>query len=335
MQIVEAGREEIERLLRLAHAVRGGGMTLADDVAFNLAQIESPWGRRNLRVLIGRGGRGEILGSLKLYALRAALGGRELRAAGVGALFTPVETGGRGHAARLVESALERARADGCALALAVSETGTAPYEPLGFKALPATEAACVVRMPAPWPKEPAWVAARDPFAVVEGLRPGRLSDLDALVSIHDATIAGQRLRLLRDRAAWDQALLKIDPGRRLGKDGEDLFRVVERAGRVIAYLFLEGSPGSLRWREHGALPGADDALVALFWSALARARRDGTERIEGWFLPTAVTDGPLYPVARRARATPAVMALALDPALKLPRFAREDECRFWDLDGF
>jgi predicted N-acetyltransferase YhbS len=334
VRVGEAGREEIKQVLRLTHAVRGGGMDLADYVAFNLAQIESPWGRRNLRVLIARGGRGEILASAGFYALRAALDGRELRAAGVGALFTPAEAGDRGHAARLVESALERARAEGCALAIAVSETGPALYEPFGFKALPATEAACVVRMPAPWPKEPAWVEAGDPFAVVEGLRLGRLSDLDALVSIHDATTAGQRLRLLRDRSAWDQALLKMGPGPTLGKDGEDLFRVVERAGRVVAYLFLEGSRRGLLWREHGALPEADDALVSLFWSALARARRDGLERIEGWFLPHAVTDGRLYPVARRARATPAVMALALNPVVDLPRFAREDECRFWSLDS-
>src|SRR2546425_11464267 len=98
-------------------------MSLADYVAFNLAQIESPWGRRNLRVLIGRGGRGEILGSVTLCTLRAALDGREILTAGLGALFTAVEAGGRGHAARLVESAVARSRAEGCALALAVSET--------------------------------------------------------------------------------------------------------------------------------------------------------------------------------------------------------------------
>ncbi len=110
---------------------------------------------------------------------------------------------------------------------------------------------------------------------------------------------------------------------------------VGERHGRVDAYAILKESPGALLWREHGARNGAADLLRALFWSALAWARGRGLGRLEGWFLPPGITDSKLYPVARRARARPALMIRALDAALPPGDFVGEGECRVGQLDCF
>jgi len=336
LRIDEAGPDEMTAVLARSHEVWGEGMSLDDYTRFNLALKDSDWGRKNYRFLIARDDSGGLLSSLKLYNFRTALDGRPLRTAGIGALFTPPDRRGQGHAAALLEEALRRAGGEGAALALLVSEIGASWYEKRGFRTLPATEAACRARMPAPWPKEPQWVGAGDPFMAVPGLRPGRPDDLEALVAIHQTAISGQRFRMERDRAAWDYALLKSALAHRVRGDGEEQLLVIEEGGPVAAYAFLKQMPEALRWKEHGTRPGSEARSIDLFWCALALARRSGKERVEGWFLPPApAAGGAYYPIARRTRTLPAVMARALDTAIDLPRFTDEEECRVFELDSF
>jgi hypothetical protein len=101
-----------------------------------------------------------------------------------------------------------------------------------------------------------------------------------------------------------------------------------------VAYAILKESSAALLWREHAALPGADGTLVDLFWSALAWARARGMARIQGWWLPSGIAAGKLYPVARRPRADSMVMLRALDPAMAPAPFAAEEECRLGALDS-
>jgi hypothetical protein len=110
---------------------------------------------------------------------------------------------------------------------------------------------------------------------------------------------------------------------------------MIEDAEGPAAYTVLRDSPGVVRWLEHGARPGGDRRVDDLFWAAIARARRRGMKRLEGWSLPGGPAGEALYPIARRARTNPIVMIRALSPALRLPRFEREDECRIPELDSF
>src|SRR5260221_2303827 len=323
-------------VLAQSHEVWGEGMGLDDYPRFNPALKDSDWGRRNYRFLIGRDDSGGLLSSLQLYTLHGVLDARPLRIAGVGALFTPPARRGQGHAAALLERALALAASEGAGVALLVSEIGAAWYEKRGFRALPATEAACRARMPAPWPKEPQWVGTGDPLIAVPGLRPGRPDDLEALVAIHQAAISGQRFRMERDRADWDYALLKSALAHKLRGDGEEQLLVIEEGGPIAAYALLKQMPEALRWKEHGARPGSEAPSLDLFWCALALARRSGKERVEGWFLPPAPEAGrAYYPIARRGRAVPAVIWRALDPATELPRLPDEEEGRVFELDSF
>jgi hypothetical protein len=112
-----------------------------------------------------------------------------------------------------------------------------------------------------------------------------------------------------------------------------DPFWVIERSGRVDAYALLQARRPTLRWREHGARRGAEDLLPDLFWSALGWARGERLQRIEGWRMPDVLTLMPLYPTSNRRRRDNLAMLRTLGPVSQPLNFAREDECRLWELD--
>ena len=335
MLIRDAAMEQVEEVLRESHEAWGAGMGLQDYIGLNRELLGTPWAREHYRFLIGLDGDGRIASGMKLYSLRGELEGRPIRIAGVGAVFTPRAQRGRGHAKALVEAAAGRARAEGHDLALLFSEIGSAYYERLGFRALPSQEAACMAFLPVPWPKEPSWVGRDDPFAAVEGLRLFRSEDVDALAGLHEEATRGQRFRLQRDRPRWEHLLLQADMESRLRRDGADHRWVVERGGVARAYLILKEGRGRLLWKEHGARPGDEEALVDLFWSALALARRLGVGRIDAWHFPAGVTGGRLYPVARRPRRDPVLMLRPLGETVPDIPIADEEECRTSWLDSF
>lgn len=335
MLIRDATMEQVEDVLHESHEAWGIGMALQDYIGLNRELLLTPWARERYRFLVGLDGDGRIACGMKLYSLRGELLGRPVGVAGVGAVFTLRSQRGRGHARALVEAALERARAEGSDLGLLFSEIGSAYYERLGFRTLPSQEAACMAFLPVPWPKEPSWVGGDDPFAAVDGLRHFRREDLDAIAGLHVEATRGQRFRLLRDRPRWEHLLFQADMESRLRRDGADHRWVVERGGLVRAYLILKEAWGRLLWKEHGAGPGEEAALIDLFWSALSLARRLGVGRIDAWQFPDGVTDARLYPVARRSRRDPVLMLRPLAEAALPTPIAAEEECRTSWLDSF
>src|SRR2546422_9900731 len=93
-------------------------------------------------------------------------------------------------------------------------------YERAGFDSLPASETASRTAMPAPWPKEPAWLSSGDdPLARIAGLRRGGEDELAAIAAIHAGETGPQRLRVDRDPGAGGFGLLEVGmaPGR--GRD--------------------------------------------------------------------------------------------------------------------
>jgi hypothetical protein len=263
---------------------------------------------------------------LKIVSLVGTLDGRRVRIARLGAPPVSPEAGGAGRADEGMAAAIEQARVAGHTLALVFTTEPGGPGALDGFRALPCSEAACRVVLPAPWPKEPAWLATgEDPLRSVPGLRPGRADDLDEIAAIHAAEGAGQRLRIDRDRGVWEQALLAR---------GDAPFWVIETSGGVEAYILLWAGRPTVRWLEHGARQGAEGLLVDLFWAALAWARGRGLQRIEGWRMPEVLTVAPLYPTSDRSRKNNIPMLRPLAPQAPLPDFRRESECRVWELDA-
>jgi predicted N-acetyltransferase YhbS len=334
VRVREADRAAMEAVLAQSHEIWGEGLSPAEYVRFSLEQKDTAWGRARYRFLVAEAG-GTIVSALRLYSFPGAIDGRPIRLAGIGGVFTIKEHRGRGHARALIEAAIERAGALGHDTALLMSEIGPEYYERLGFEALPARAAGCLPYLPAPWAGEPAWVGGGDPESHVAGLRPYEPSDLDDLSAIHDEAGRGQRFRLLRDRPAWEQAVLKADLWYRLRGAGGDRVWVVERRGAVAAYVVLREVHGALQWREHGARLGHEDLAADLFWCALIHARRLGVNRMDAWQLPAVVTTRRLYPVAERPLREPAIMVRAITAAGVLPAFASPEECRVSWLDLF
>lgn len=228
-------------------------------------------------------------------------------------------------------SELEEAR--DCHLALALEGAGPGPWRTLGFRPLPASETACRTVLPAAWPREPSWIAAgEEPEAGIPGLRPFLPSDLDAVMDIHAQDVQGQVFRIDRDRRDWERVLEEFRPPAVPGEERAP-FWVIERQGRIEGYAVLEAGSPTLRWREHGARRDAEGAAVDLFWGALAWARRRSVARIEGWWMPGALTLGPIYPASDRRRKDRVPVVLPLVRDLPTLDFAREEDCRICEID--
>lgn len=338
MRLRDAEPDEIRRIVLGARspaevdpASDPGGDASA---TWRLALLDCPWSRERERFLVGLAASGRPLAGLRLTSLRGAFDGRPLRIALACRPVVFLDTAAGDEAIDLVDEALVEARRTGHDLAIRLAPAGEEPGARSGFLALPCSEAACRTLLPAPWPKEPAWLwAGQDPIGRVPGLREGGPDDMEALAAIHAEMIESQRLRIDRERGAWERILLARDLRRRLA-GADDPFLVIEKEGRVAAYALLESGPPTLRWREHGALRGHEGLLTDLFWSALSRARRLGLQRIEGWFMPEALTIQPLYPTSDRRRRDNVVTLRALLPGAGEPVFAREAECRLWELDA-
>ena len=230
-------------------------------------------------------------------------------------------------------SELEEARARGCHLALALEGAGSGLWRSLGFRPLPASETACRTVLPAAWPREPSWIGAgEEPEAGISGLRPFLPLDLDAVADIHAQDMQGQVLRLDRDRRDWERILedLRLHA---VPAEERAPFWVIERQGRIDGYAVLQAGSPTLRWREHGARKGSEEAAVDLFWGALAWARRRRVPRIEGWWMPGALTQGPLYPASDRRRKDRVPVILPLMQDLLPLGIAREEDCRIFEID--
>jgi GNAT superfamily N-acetyltransferase len=300
-----ARRHEIAAIFRESHGMWGAGLTYPAYLDMWLELMETPWARGHFRHLAWVDDDETVLSSLKLYRPVLRLLGRTGPAAMLGAVFTPRGLRRRGHAADLVRAVLEEARAGGDSPALLFSDIGIPYYEALGFRALPAEEAAGrlerIVPPPAGWE-----------FRV---MTPGDLPDV--LLAHEDAAVA-RPIAVVRDRAHWEFLLARA-AGYFKRLDGSDLsrrYRIALFHGRFAGYLVsLEGEAG---WavREVGA-PGADPAaLSAILRRGAVEARRAGLRKVHGWLPREAAEWVPEWRLAHRPRrlAIPMLHPLAGPP---------------------
>jgi len=335
MRVIEADEAGVTAVLRRSFTPWGEGATLEDYIEGNLGQLRSGWARANYRFLVALDDRDALVASLKWFTFPAEIDGAAAVVTGLGAVFTPEERRRQGHAAALVEATLERARRRGDAVALLMSEIGGGYYGRLGFRAVPAVEEGCLPFLPVAWPAAHAWVSGPEPHRRVEGLRPMRAEDIDALCAMHDRRSGAERFRLRRERDGWDQALLKIEAGHLMWPAQRHRIWVVDRGAGPLAYAVLRDAPQGVQWREHGALAGQEERLAELFFVALAEARARGVNRLDAWRFPEIVAARRLYPVARRPQRDPVIMLRALQPDRPLPEFNSPEECRISWLDLF
>ncbi|CAN5869547.1 hypothetical protein BH18ACI5_BH18ACI5_08490 [soil metagenome] len=140
MRLVVAEGEVLEQILGESHGIWADGLTLRSYRQYNLAQLRTAWGARHLQRYALLDGSGAVLTSAKSYELRARVDGREVDAVGIGAVYTPAQQRGRGHAATIINRLVSDAASRGAELAILFSEIGSAYYERLGFTPVPRRE---------------------------------------------------------------------------------------------------------------------------------------------------------------------------------------------------
>jgi hypothetical protein len=154
----------------------------------------------------------------------ARVGGRDVSVLGIGAVFTPVEARGQGHARSLINEMTSEAAGAGAGLALLFSEIGTSYYESMGFRTVP----------------RPSYV-----MEVIRGrggapatlVRSGEAADFDLIAEISARYAEGAGFALVRtpDLIQFGLARRRLLAG--LGPPGlRDVeFFVAEEANRAVA----------------------------------------------------------------------------------------------------
>src|SRR5688500_419043 len=117
MPLVVAEGALLDRIFDNTYPIWHEGLTRAAYGQWNLAQLKTAWGSRHLQRFALLDERGNLLASAKRYHHEIRLDGRDGWMAGIGAVCTPPEARGRGHASRLIEMLVERERAAGALLA--------------------------------------------------------------------------------------------------------------------------------------------------------------------------------------------------------------------------
>ncbi len=153
------------------------GRTLEEYVGDFVAIAGSAYGKRRFRTL-GLRIDGAIVASCKRYERELRCGERALRAAGIGAVFTPPEMRGRGYASALIGMLLDAERAAGTDVAYLFTDIHPSFYERLGFVALPSrtislrADALPAMRTPIDTIVESDWPAIRRCFEALDRRRP-------------------------------------------------------------------------------------------------------------------------------------------------------------------
>ena len=320
MPLVRADGPLLDRILDNTFPVWNEGLSREAYGKWNAAQLRTPWGRDRLHRFALLDDDGTLLASAKRYRFDVRLDGRPLQMAGIGAVFTPTEQRGRGHASRLIELLLEQERSEGVALAALFSEIGEAFYRRLGFTLLPLDEADLDV-------------AHKDgsPAMLV---RAGDDRDLPAVAAMHDTRSASARFALRRGPGLLQYALSKKRLQSGLGPQGlrQTEFYVAEEGASAVAYVLISVNAGGWTLEEFGDRDPAAARLGAMLQVLIAREPSQKRPLIRTWW-PEAFAVPPQVQLTRRVPARDLFMVRPLAADIVLPTTA--SDVFYWRSDYF
>jgi GNAT superfamily N-acetyltransferase len=324
MEIFDPSSPSAETVLDQTFPHWGEGLTRRAYGQWNAAQLRTMWGSINLR-RVGVVDAGRVLASAKSYSFRALVDGRECRTLGIGAVFTPPELRGQGHARRLVEEMLAAAKDQGCLQALLFSEIGPAYYQELGFSLIPRL----VVDLE---------VDAHKPGSPAVLVRAGEDSDLEHIAALHAPDRVPDKIRerwlLQRSGDLIRYAIAKRRLLAGLGPPGlrEVEFSVTEEGFRAVAYVLIARGPEGAWLLECGDRDPSGARVGAMLQSIQARTPAAAPPRLRAW-LPA----GWCPPQVRIVRSEPAaevMMLRSLDEGSPIATLDAGD-VRYWQADVF
>ena len=320
--LVEAEGEILDRILDDTHDIWSDGLTRYAYGRFFAAQLATPWGRQHLRRLALVDG-DELLASAKLYRFSAVLDGRPVQVAGIGAVFTPPVSRGRGAARDLIERLLERAAADGADLALLFSEIGPAYYARLGFEAVPTLNRQLRV------------IESTRYGAPMTMVRGGDDRDLKDIVTMGVARAEPYRFHLGRDRDLVHFAIARKRLLAGLGPPGARAlqFFIAEEGASAVAYVVISVQGSAWTIEEAGDRDPGGARLGAILQALIAREPAEKRPSITAWlpagFLPPQVT------IVGETPSKDVMMIRALTPRGHLTSPLTGAEVCFWHGDAF
>ena len=321
---------QLEAILDATYDLWHEGLSRVAYGQYYKAQIATPWGGRNLtRLALVE--RGEVLASGKLYLFDAALDGRPIRVAGLGAIFTQPLHRGRGAGRELIERMLEHAVSVGADLGLLFSEIGADYYARLGFTAIPTAERTFQVAEP----------ARRGAPATM--VRAGEDRDLGAIAEMGAARSAAYRFHLSRDRDLVHYSIAKKRLLAGLGPPGarELHFFVAEEGASAAAYVVMsakrehERERAAREWtlEECGDRDPSGARVGAILQVLIARDPAEQRPAISG-LLPSGFLP-PQISVGGQVASRDVMMIRTLSDKAKSAEPLREDEILYWRSDLF
>ena len=328
MQLVDGTTAPyIDQILDASWPQWGDGLTRHGYGRYNHAQLLTPWGRSHLtRVALVEGDR--VLTSAKRYRFTVLLDGQPLPAVGIGAVFTPHDERGRGHAPRLIERLCDDARREGCAVAMLFSEIGAEYYERLGFRVVPHSTSDIIVK-----------TRNGAPAVLV---RAGEERDAAGVAETHARRVARYRFGLVPDAdqvsysVAKKRMLAGFDPsGRRTVE-----YVVTEEGHQAVAYLLLQitrpvvpGEPEGWSLAACGDRDPEGARIGAMLQVLLARHPGERPPTIRAWW-PEGLRP-PQVEVARRGLAAEILMIRPLRHDLDIEPALAEGDTLYWNGDAF
>jgi hypothetical protein len=295
------------------------GLTRTAYGQWNLAQLKTAWGSGHLQRFALLDDHGNLLASAKRYRHDIRLDGRDGWMAGIGAVFTPGEERGRGHASRLIEMLVARERAAGAMLAGLFSEIGAGFYERLGFRTVPLDEVTVRVTL-----------KGGSPAMLV---RSGVERDLPDIAAMHTARTAGVRFALRRDAPVIQYALTKKRLLAGLGPPGlrQVEFFVTEEGASAAAYVILSENANGWTLEEAGDRDPAGARIGAMLQVLMAREPAHRTPLIRAWW-PRSMPVPPQIELTDRG---PSRDIFMIRPLVDVAVPETADDVFYWRSDYF
>jgi len=320
MTIVPAEGALLERILDHTFQTWNEGLPRPAYGQWNRAQVKTPWARSRLRRYASIDGDGRLLATAKQYRFDARVGDREGWMCGIGAVFTPPQHRGRGHASALIEQLVLGAQRDGALFASLFSEIGAPFYERLGFTGVPLDEVTVTVDR-------------KKGGAPAMLVRAGEERDLEVVAAMHAVRSATAPFALRRDGSLVHYALAKKRLLAGLGPPGfrQLEFFVAEEGASAVAYVVLNENANGWTLEEAGDRDPAGARLGAMLQVLLAREPTHRMPLIRTWW-PRAFTVPPQIQLTDPSPPKDLFMVRPLSD-VGMPKTA--DDVFYWHADHF
>jgi GNAT superfamily N-acetyltransferase len=265
MTIVPVEGALLEDILDHTFPIWNEGLSRSSYARWNGAQLRTPWARTHLQ---------RYASVAKQYRFDVRLNGRDGWMCGIGAVFTPPERRGHGHASALVEELVARAGREGALVAGLFSEIGSDFYARLGFAVVPLDEVTITVAV------------GRRGGAPAMLVRAGEERDLENVAAMHATRAADAPFALRRDRDLVHYALAKKRLLAGLGPPGlrQLEFFVAEEGASAVAYVVVNVNANGWTLEEAGDRDPAGARLGAMLQVLLAREPSQRTPLIRAWW---------------------------------------------------